>query len=237
VCCRDAAAVDGTEQRFGERLYERSNPVLVVPAARVSRRPPSHRQCSLRPEARPPRSAGDGRPCSAAPVRCHNRKRPQGRDPLAHRRHRRDHRRPAMPTHRPDSRHPHRGARADPRPRPHHQQCRPRDHPEPGRAPHRTRSPVRHRRRAMGPPRPPHPYPRAAHPRRDQRRRGRRSAGISADAVYYWIKAGHLSAHRRPGNRLAITWNAETEAACRARIASSGHLTPKSQPIPAGGAV
>jgi DNA invertase Pin-like site-specific DNA recombinase/predicted DNA-binding transcriptional regulator AlpA len=61
--------------------------------------------------------------------------------------------------------------------------------------------------------------------------------GITADAVYYWIKAGHLPARRGTGNRLAITWTSEIEAACRARIASSGHLTPKSQPIPAGGAV
>ena len=29
---------------------------------------------------------------------------------------------------------------------------------------------------------------------------------------------------RRPGNRLAITWTPQIEAACRARIASSGHL-------------
>jgi excisionase family DNA binding protein len=61
--------------------------------------------------------------------------------------------------------------------------------------------------------------------------------GITADAVYYWIKVGHLPAHRHPGNRLAITWNAETEAACRGRITSSGHLNPKAQPILAGGAV
>jgi hypothetical protein len=61
--------------------------------------------------------------------------------------------------------------------------------------------------------------------------------GISADAVYYWIKAGHLPARRGPGNRLAITWTPETEAGCRARITSSGHLNPISQPIPAGEAV
>ena len=62
--------------------------------------------------------------------------------------------------------------------------------------------------------------------------------GISADAVYYWIKAGHLAARRGPGNRLAITWTSEIETSCRARITSSGHLNrPKSQPIPAGEAV
>ena len=61
--------------------------------------------------------------------------------------------------------------------------------------------------------------------------------GISADAVYYWIKAGHLPARRGPGNRLAITWSAQIEASCRARIASSGHLNPTSPPITAGEAV
>ncbi len=62
--------------------------------------------------------------------------------------------------------------------------------------------------------------------------------GISADAVYYWIKAGHLAARRGPANRLAITWTPEIETSCRTRITRSGHLNrPKSQPIPAGEAV
>ena len=61
--------------------------------------------------------------------------------------------------------------------------------------------------------------------------------GISADAVYYWIKAGHLPARRGPGNRLTIPWNTETEAACHARIASSTHLNRTSQPATAGEAV
>ena len=61
--------------------------------------------------------------------------------------------------------------------------------------------------------------------------------GISADAVYYWIKAGQLPARRGPGNRLAIPWTADTEAACRTRIASSGHLNRTSQAATAGEAV
>jgi predicted DNA-binding transcriptional regulator AlpA len=61
--------------------------------------------------------------------------------------------------------------------------------------------------------------------------------GISANAVYYWIKAGHLPARRGTANRLAITWSAEIEATCSARIASSGHLNPKSRPVTAGEAV
>jgi excisionase family DNA binding protein len=50
--------------------------------------------------------------------------------------------------------------------------------------------------------------------------------GCSAGVVYYWIKAGQLDARRGPGNRLCIPWNDRTEAACRERIAASGHLNP-----------
>ena len=60
---------------------------------------------------------------------------------------------------------------------------------------------------------------------------------ISADAVYYWITAGHLPARRGTGNRLAITWTPDIEASCRVRITRSGHLNRKSQPVPAGEAV
>ena len=60
---------------------------------------------------------------------------------------------------------------------------------------------------------------------------------ISADAVYYWIKVGHLPARHSTGKRLAITWTPDIEATCRARIASSGHLHPTSQPITAEEAV
>jgi len=61
--------------------------------------------------------------------------------------------------------------------------------------------------------------------------------GISANAVYHWIQTGHLPARRAAGNRLGLTWTPAVEAACRARIASSGHLTPKAQPVTAGEAV
>lgn len=60
---------------------------------------------------------------------------------------------------------------------------------------------------------------------------------ITADAVYYWIKVGHLAARRGAGNRLAIAWTPDLEATCRQRIASSGHLNPKPQPLTAEEAV
>ena len=39
-------------------------------------------------------------------------------------------------------------------------------------------------------------------------------------------QAGQLDARRGPGNRLCITWNDRVQAACRERIAASGHLNP-----------
>ncbi len=50
--------------------------------------------------------------------------------------------------------------------------------------------------------------------------------GCSAGVIYDWIQAGQLDARRGPGNRLCITWDDRTEAACRERIAASGHLNP-----------
>jgi len=50
--------------------------------------------------------------------------------------------------------------------------------------------------------------------------------GCSAGVIYYWIENGQLGARRGPGNRLCIPWNDRTEAACRERIAASGHLSP-----------
>ena len=48
----------------------------------------------------------------------------------------------------------------------------------------------------------------------------------STGVIYYWINTGQLTTRRGPGNRLCIAWDAATEAACRDRIAESGHLNP-----------
>jgi len=53
-----------------------------------------------------------------------------------------------------------------------------------------------------------------------------RRLGCSTGIIYYWIQAGELDARRGPGNRLCITWNDPIQAACRDRIAASGHLNP-----------
>ena len=53
-----------------------------------------------------------------------------------------------------------------------------------------------------------------------------RRLGCSTGVIYYWIQAVQLDARRGPGNRLCITWNDPIQAACRDRIAASGHLNP-----------
>jgi hypothetical protein len=53
-----------------------------------------------------------------------------------------------------------------------------------------------------------------------------RRLGCSAGVIYYWIEAAQLDARRGPGNRLCIRWHDRIEAACRRRIARSGHLNP-----------
>ena len=53
-----------------------------------------------------------------------------------------------------------------------------------------------------------------------------RRLGCSAGVICYWIESAQLDARRGPGNRLCITWNDQAEAACRRRIAQSGHLNP-----------
>jgi len=51
-----------------------------------------------------------------------------------------------------------------------------------------------------------------------------RRLGCSPGVIYYWIETEQLHARRGSGRRLCITWNDQVEAACRARIAASGHL-------------
>jgi excisionase family DNA binding protein len=53
-----------------------------------------------------------------------------------------------------------------------------------------------------------------------------RRLGCSPGVVYYWIETGQLDARRSPGGRLCIPWTPATDADCRARITSSGHLNP-----------
>jgi len=50
--------------------------------------------------------------------------------------------------------------------------------------------------------------------------------GCSTGVIYYWIESAQLEARRGPGNRLFIPWTGKVEAACRRRIARSGHLSP-----------
>jgi DNA invertase Pin-like site-specific DNA recombinase len=50
--------------------------------------------------------------------------------------------------------------------------------------------------------------------------------GISADAVYCWIKTGKLDVRRTPTGRICVPWNGRVENDCRQRIAESAHLKP-----------
>lgn len=50
--------------------------------------------------------------------------------------------------------------------------------------------------------------------------------GCSIGVVYYWIETAQLDTRRGPGNRLCIPWTPSVEAACRRRVAESGHLNP-----------
>jgi excisionase family DNA binding protein len=53
-----------------------------------------------------------------------------------------------------------------------------------------------------------------------------RRLGCSPGVVYYWVENNQLEARRTRSGRLCIPWTPATEASCRARIASSGHLNP-----------
>jgi DNA invertase Pin-like site-specific DNA recombinase/predicted site-specific integrase-resolvase len=51
--------------------------------------------------------------------------------------------------------------------------------------------------------------------------------GITADAVYYWLTHGWLTARKDQGGRWCIPWDGQVEAECRRQIDASGHLTPR----------
>ena len=53
-----------------------------------------------------------------------------------------------------------------------------------------------------------------------------RRLGCGTGVIYYWIETAQLDARRGPGGRLCIPWTSNIEAACRRRIAGSGHLNP-----------
>jgi len=54
--------------------------------------------------------------------------------------------------------------------------------------------------------------------------------GVSADAVYHWISVNNLPIRRGPGNRIAIPWTPETEAAGRQWVSESHHLKTRGNP-------
>ena len=53
-----------------------------------------------------------------------------------------------------------------------------------------------------------------------------RRLGCGTGVIYYWIETAQLDARRGSGGRLCIPWTSNIEAACRPRIAGSGHLNP-----------
>ncbi len=54
--------------------------------------------------------------------------------------------------------------------------------------------------------------------------------GISTNVVYYWIERHHVDARRGPGGRWLITFDSNTETACRQRIDASVRIKPNPQP-------
>jgi DNA invertase Pin-like site-specific DNA recombinase len=61
--------------------------------------------------------------------------------------------------------------------------------------------------------------------------------GVSAGAVYDWIRAGKLTTRRGPTNRLYIPFPPEVEQQCRKRVQNSVHLPAETKVRAAGGAV
>jgi excisionase family DNA binding protein len=83
-------------------------------------------------------------------------------------------------------------------------------------------------------PSPPEPLPRDGELTIDQLAE---RLGISRGAIYYWIGRGYLQARRDDTGRLYIPFPPEVERQCRARIANSARLSPKTKTTTAGGAV
>ena len=59
--------------------------------------------------------------------------------------------------------------------------------------------------------------------------------GISKNAVYYWIRHGHLQARPGAAGRLLVPFEPNIEQELRQRVANSGHF--KTQTRRTGGAV
>ena len=53
-----------------------------------------------------------------------------------------------------------------------------------------------------------------------------RRLGCSPGVVYYWIENRATGSPPHPERQALHPWTPATEASCRARIASSGHLNP-----------
>ena len=61
--------------------------------------------------------------------------------------------------------------------------------------------------------------------------------GINNGTVYEWIQAGTLEVYCDPRGRLSIPFSSHVEAACRQKIASSGHLRRSARTPTVGGTV
>ena len=148
------------------------------------------------------------------------------RDPLAHRRHRRTRHRPGPCTPAPP------GAPRPPQSTSSAGSDRPpattSSPPAQRRRPdHRPRPALRRQGRPVDPPRLQHPRPAPYADGEITRRRGRPPARAAAPASSTTgSRTAQLDARRGPGGRLCIPWTRSIEAACRRRIAESGHLNP-----------
>ena len=60
---------------------------------------------------------------------------------------------------------------------------------------------------------------------------------VPTTTVYYWIRAGYLTAGRTAAGRMTIPWNERVEAACLQRAATAVKVTAESPTTTAGGAV